>query len=179
MIAGRKNILITGFPGTGKTTAVIRIAAALKDLHPCGFYTAEILEAGERQGFELISLDGRRSLFSHVNIGGPFRVSRYGVDIGSFEDFLAALDLAGQEKRLVLIDEIGKMECFSEKFTALVSMLLDGAGPLIATIAQKGGGFITEVKKREDVVLFELTRHNRDDLVITISEYVRRCDGSR
>jgi nucleoside-triphosphatase len=173
MIADRKNILIAGLPGTGKTTAVIRIAAALKDLHPCGFYTAEILQAGERRGFELISLEGRRSFFSHVDIESPFRVSRYGVDIRSFEDFLAALDLADQEKRLVLVDEIGKMECFSEKFTALVRTLLDGAGPLIATIGQKGGGFIAEVKKREDVVLFELTRHNRDDLVMTIAEYVK------
>jgi nucleoside-triphosphatase THEP1 len=36
----KKNILITGLPGVGKTTLIKNIVAALKDLRPVGFYTA-------------------------------------------------------------------------------------------------------------------------------------------
>jgi nucleoside-triphosphatase len=169
----KKNILITGLPGIGKTTVVIRLAEALKNFHPVGFYTAEMREGGMRQGFELIGFDGRRSLLSHVSIRSPFRVSRYGVDIKNFEDFLDTLKLAEQGTRLVIIDEIGKMECYSEKFTALMRKLLDSGRPLIATIAQKGGGLIPEVKEREDVKLFEVTQANRDSLVESIAEYVK------
>jgi nucleoside-triphosphatase len=49
----KKNILITGQPGIGKTTFIKKLAGKLKDLHPFGFYTTEIREAGIRKGFEL------------------------------------------------------------------------------------------------------------------------------
>ena len=69
-----KNILITELPGVGKTTLIVKIAEALKDFHPAGFYTTEIREEGMRKGFELISLDGRKGLLSHTDINNPDRV---------------------------------------------------------------------------------------------------------
>jgi len=55
----RKNLLVTGLPGVGKTTLIKKLAEALKSLHPVGFYTEEIREEGERKGFELVSLEER------------------------------------------------------------------------------------------------------------------------
>ncbi len=173
MNQARKNILITGLPGVGKTTAVIRLAEALRNFHPAGFYTSEIREASVRQGFELVSLDGQRALLSHVTMKGPYRVGRYGVDIRGFEDFLGALDFADRERGLVIIDEIGKMECYSERFTKLVKDLLDSGKPVIATIALKGEGFISGVKKRGDVDLFELTQGNRATLAGELAHSVK------
>ncbi len=154
-------MLITGLPGVGKTTSIISLAEALESLHPVGFYTTELRDRGMRQGFELVSLDGKREIFSHVTVKSPYRVGRYGVDIKVFEDFLDTLNLKRPEAGLVVIDEIGKMECFSEKFKKLVKTLLDSEKPIIATIALKGEGFISEIKKRDDVHLFELTQANR------------------
>ena len=173
MIQAKKNVLITGLPGVGKTTAVIRLAEELRDFHPTGFYTAELREKGVRQGFELVGFDGRRALLSHVAVKGPYRVGRYGVDIKSFEDFIGALNFAEPETRLVIIDEIGKMECYSEKFRNFVINLLDSRKPLIATIALKGEGFISGVKNRPDVRLFELTQNNRTTLPEELARYVR------
>jgi len=172
MMQVKKNVLITGLPGVGKTTAVIRLAEALRDFRPKGFYTAELREKGVRQGFELISFDGRRTLLSHVAMKGPYRVGRYGVDIKSFEDFIGAVNFAEPETRLVIIDEIGKMECYSEKFKTLVEDLLDSGKLVIATIALKGEGFISGVKKRPDVRLFELTQGNRTTLTGELVHYV-------
>jgi nucleoside-triphosphatase len=169
----QKNILITGLPGVGKTTAIIRLARMLKYLNPAGFYTAEIREGGIRQGFELISLDGMRSLLSHVNKQSPHRVSKYGVDIAGFDTFLDSLQFENRETGLVIIDEIGKMECYSDKFKALVREILESDKPVIATIALKGGGFLSEVRKREDVSLVELTQTNRDSLAENISEQIK------
>ena len=117
----QKNVLITGLPGVGKTTAVISLANALKDLHPAGFYTSEIREGGLRQGFELIGLDGRKSILSHVNIHSPHRVSRYGVDIKGFDAFLNTLKFGNRETGLIIIDEIGTMECYSRAAGSLPS----------------------------------------------------------
>jgi len=56
------------------------------------------------------------------------------------------------------------MECFSGAFCDKVRVLLDSAVPVLGTVALKGGGFIAEVKARDDVALFEVTVKNRDVL---------------
>jgi nucleoside-triphosphatase len=169
----KKNILITGQPGIGKTTFIKKLAGQLKDLHPLGFYTMEIREAGIRKGFELISLDGRKGILSHVDIKSPCRVSKYGVDVGRFETFLDSIPLLDPTTSIVIIDEIGKMECFSGKFRSLVVDILDSDKLLVATIALKGSGMIADIKKRDDVKLFQVKQENRDPLVSEILKDIR------
>jgi nucleoside-triphosphatase len=169
----QKNILITGLPGIGKTTAIKKIAEELKDLGPEGFYTAEIREGAVRQGFELVSLDGRKGLLSHIGIKSIYRVGRYGVALGDFEIFLDSLFLAGPKTQVVIIDEIGKMECLSPKFHTVVHDVLDSGKTVIASVALKGVGFIAEVKNRRDIKLFEMTPENRDSIPAEIAGYVR------
>ena len=65
------------------------------------------------------------------------------------------------ETEVYLVDEIGKMECFSERFCTAMTTLLDAGRPVIATIARHGGGFISEVKRRRDIELWAATRDNR------------------
>ncbi len=162
---GDKNkILITGAPGIGKTTLIIRLSEKLKSLNPIGFFTSEIRKNNIRVGFELISPDGRKFIFSHVEIDSPLRVGKYGVDISAFENFLESTDFLNPACNLILIDEIGKMECFSIKFKHLIEDLLKGEKSLIATIALRGEGFIHEVKEHPRVKSFELTRRNRNTL---------------
>ncbi len=167
-ILRNKNILITGPPGIGKTTLIRKIERELMELHPVGFYTEEIRERGVRRGFELISLSGRKELLSHVDIRSPYRVSKYGVDVKGFENFLDFIPFFDQGTEIVIIDEIGKMECFSDKFRTLVKKLLDSEKVFISTISLKGNGFIAEVKKRNDIRLFEMSPANRDSLLSEI-----------
>jgi nucleoside-triphosphatase len=164
----KKNLLITGLPGVGKTTLIKKLSEELKHLHPAGFYTEEIREEGQRKGFELISLDGKRGLLSHVEIRSPYRVGKYKVDIESFENFLNSIPFFDPSTRLIIIDEIGKMECLSDQFKNLLKKIFDSGKLVIATIALKGSGLITEIKERDDIKLFEITKHNRDSLLLEI-----------
>lgn len=170
----KKNILITGLPGVGKTTLIKNIVEVLKDLRPVGFYTAEIREEGVRKGFELISLDGRKGLLSHTDIQSPHRVGKYKVDVKGFEDFLSSLPILKPSTRLIVIDEIGKMECYSDPFKNLLKEILDSERWVIATIALKGSGMIEEIKKRKDVKLFEITQRNRNSLLADILNEVEK-----
>jgi nucleoside-triphosphatase len=160
----KKNLLITGVPGVGKTTGMRRLCEGLKDFHPVGFYTAEIKEEGMRKGFELISFEGKRRILSHVGIKSRYRVGRYKVDVSGFEDFLDGISFFDPSSHVVMVDEIGKMECLSAQFNRIMKEVLDSEKWVIATIALKGSGLITEVKKRQDIELFEITPSNRDVL---------------
>ena len=166
MVLKGKNILLTGIPGIGKTTVIEKVVSQLggEDL-VSGFYTSEIREGGSRLGFKIKTIDGKEGTLSHIRIKAATRVGRYGVDVRKFEELVLPL-LNGnlKLKKLVVIDEIGKMECFSDKFKEAVMRALDSPIFVLGTIALKGGGFISEVKSRPDVTIIQVTEKNRDAL---------------
>jgi len=168
-----RHILLTGVPGCGKTTLIQKLAHELRGLDPAGFYTEEIRLHGQRRGFRLTGLDGATGLLAHVDFHGGPRVSRYGVDVARFEDFLNSLKLDQAATPLVFLDEIGRMECLSDHFAHLVRHLLDSPKTIVATVALKGGGFIAEVKQRPDVQLIEIDSRNRDRLVEDLVKRIR------
>jgi nucleoside-triphosphatase len=168
------NLLITGVPGVGKTTFISRLSKALEELRPTGFITREIRDSGTRVGFEIAGFDGSHRLLSHIDITSRYRVGKYGVDIDGFEEYLAMLDLEGTGNSPVIIDEIGKMECYSPLFRDIVVGLLESDRLFIATIARKGTPFIESIKERKDVLLFEVTRENRDNLVLYLMKEIRQ-----
>ena len=156
-------ILLTGSPGCGKTTAIRRIVEKLDLGRVAGFYTQEIRIDGVRKGFGWKRLDGPEGTLAHIDIRGPLKVGKYGVDVAEFERLVVpVLDIANLDADLFVIDEIGKMECLSQLFVAVVDRLLRSDKSLLATVAQKGGGLIREIKERPDVLLLNLTRDNCD-----------------
>jgi nucleoside-triphosphatase len=165
MDKGTRNLLITGEPGIGKTTLITKLAAELKALNPVGFYTAETRVDGVRKGFQLVSLDGRHGTLAHVDCRSPIVVGKYRVNVRAFEVFLSTLNLTATDGRLVIIDEIGKMECHSRVFRAQVEELLAQDRIVIATVAQNGIGLIEQVKQRDDIVVFEMMRRNREEML--------------
>ena len=154
--------MLSAAPGTGKTTVIRRVAERLEDTRIAGFYTAEIRARGERRGFRLVAYDGTEELIAHVELPKTHRVGKYGVDVAAMDRGADATLAAQRGVELYLVDEIGKMECLSERFVAHMRRILDGRVPLIATVASRGAGFIAEVKRRDDCELLTLTRANRD-----------------
>ena len=168
-----KNCLLTGPPGCGKTTAIRRLVEQLGDLRLAGFYTQEIREQGQQLGFEAVSLSGRRALLAHVRSRSRHRVGRYGVEAEQLEP-LVQEELPGTGPvDAYLIDEVGKMELFCPAFVEVVPRLLDGAVPVVLTVAQKGQGLIGQVKARPDVRLVTVTEANRAGLSEELERRVR------
>ncbi len=170
----KKNILITGLPGVGKTTIIKKLSEELRKFHPVGFYTEEIREKGIRKGFKLIGLDGGEGILSHVDVKSTYTVGKYKVDINSFENFIDSIPFFDHTISFIIIDEIGKMECLSEKFTKLMKVILDSEKLVAATIALRGIGLIEEIKKRDDIKIFEITPSNRESILFEILSDIKR-----
>jgi nucleoside-triphosphatase len=138
-------ILLTGLPGCGKTTTVMKIIANLDPKKVAGFYTQEIRQNNTRKGFRWTRLDGDTGILAHIDIKSCFRVGKYGVDIASFEkSVVTVLDIEQKDAELFIIDEIGRMECLSEKFVRAIPQLFASDRSVLATVAQKGGGLFAK-----------------------------------
>ncbi|MGC8874104.1 MAG: nucleoside-triphosphatase [Chloroflexia bacterium] len=168
------NLLLTGRPGIGKTTVVRRTLERLPSIERVGFTTDEIRGPKGRLGFLARRLDGQAVVLAHVSFQGPYRVGRYGVDIAAFErEILPALDPRREGPILYVVDEIGRMECFSAVFRSLAWALLDDDRPLLGTLALHGPEWVDRVRRREDVEIVEVTLANRDRLPEMLAERLR------
>lgn len=158
-------LLVTGPPGSGKTTLVRRILDRL----PCpadGFFTEEVREHGRRVGFRLVTLDGKSAFLAHVDWRHLPRVGRYGVDTRVLDTLaVEAIRKAVEQRALVVVDEIGPMELLSPTFRDTVVWALDQGACLLGTIVWRPIPFADQLKRRTDVVVVEISPKNRDELV--------------
>ncbi len=164
------NILLTGNPRVGKTTIIKKVVRDLKDVG--GFYTEEIRD-GYRKGFRIITLDGKEGILARMDIKSRHRVGKYGVNIEDLENIAVKSVEKCLDRDIIVIDEIGKMELFSEKFRNTLEKALD-TGKVLGTIMKKSNYFADKVKNRKDVKVLLVEESNRDMLVEEIKEILNQ-----
>ncbi len=164
-------ILVTGEPHTGKSTLLKKLISNLPK--KVGFVTLEIPDPdspGMRLGFKLIDHNGREAILAHVNIESDIKVSRYGVDLKTLDEFINPL-FEFQTDQLLYIDEIGQMELYSEKFKLLVEKYINSTNNFIGTITKNYQDELTEeLKSNKMINIEEVTINNRDNLFIQLKD---------
>ncbi|XP_021761510.1 cancer-related nucleoside-triphosphatase homolog isoform X1 [Chenopodium quinoa] len=175
MAAPGKCILVSGAPGVGKTTLIIRVLENLRALNPNlkvqGFYTREIRQGNERVGFEVVTVNGQRGTLASINNPSPESarwptVGRYRVDIASFDNVALPELQIKEDTDLFVIDEVGKMELYSSSFFPAVLNLLNSNIPLLATIpiARHGRDIpgVARLRNHPGAIIYTLDPNNRD-----------------
>lgn len=165
-----KHILVTGPPRCGKSTLIERVIRKIEK-PATGFFTREIKEHGKRVGFSIITIDGKKGVLAHQDIRDNPRVGKYGVNLHDIDHIAVPSIIPAKPYVIVVIDEIGKMECLSPLFRQTLVKILDSKHHVIGSIAQKGDRFIQEIKERNDIMLVDVSEKNRDklaDSLITI-----------
>ncbi|XP_052526808.1 cancer-related nucleoside-triphosphatase [Tympanuchus pallidicinctus] len=186
-----RHVFLTGPPGIGKTTLIQKVTQALKssDVPIDGFYTEEVKEGGRRRGFDVVTLSGKRGPLSRVSSDSSTsrrecRVGQYVVDVASFEQLvLPVLRNVNQgsdaKKKICVIDEIGKMELFSQAFIQAVRQMLAGSGAVVlGTIPIPKGkplDLVEEIRSRRDVEVFTVSKENRNNILQDILAAVESC----
>jgi nucleoside-triphosphatase len=176
-LADPLRILLTGPPGCGKTTVILRTRGLLS--HPAaGFYTEELRssEGGGRLGFDIVALDGRRGPLARVGRPGP-QVGKYAVDLSSFEDVGVRAVEAGlrEPHTLLVIDEVGKMELLSAAFVTLLERAFRSPNPLLGTILYRPHPLADRFRRAPGVELIPVARQNRDALPAELARRFSIC----
>ncbi|XP_047377429.1 cancer-related nucleoside-triphosphatase isoform X1 [Sciurus carolinensis] len=186
-----RHVFLTGPPGVGKTTLIQKASEVLKSsgVPVDGFYTEEVRQGGRRTGFDVVTLSGARGPLSRVG-SEPMpgkrecRVGQYVVDVASFEQLALPIlrnvgSCGGLGPRVCVIDEIGKMELFSQPFIQAVRQTLSSpATVVLGTIpAPKGKplALVEEIRGRPDVKVFSVTKENRTRLLPDVVACVQSC----
>ena len=168
------NILLTGRPGTGKTTAIRKIVENLAPKMATAFLSYEMREQGKRVGFAIETLSGKKGTLAHIDLKTGFRVSKYQVSVEDIDSIIIPeLEEARESNSLIIIDEIAKMELFSKFFAPEVRRCLDTCR-VLGTIQERRGPFLDEVRQRSDVRILELTLSNRNDIPMQVLALLNR-----
>ncbi len=170
----KNNILLTGQPGIGKTTAIKTIIDSLNLDQARGFWSEEIREKRGRVGFSIQTLSGKTGILAHVDIMEGPSVSKYRVNIPDIDSIIVPeLVRAREAGSIIIIDEIAKMELYSKRFPEEVHKCLD-TGRVLGTIQKRQHSFLDEVRSRGDVKLIELTVNNRNQLPSLVLELLEK-----
>ncbi|XP_064780623.1 cancer-related nucleoside-triphosphatase isoform X1 [Oncorhynchus masou masou] len=177
-----KHVFLTGPPGVGKTTLVQKACDVIvsSGVSVEGFYTQEVREGRRRVGFDVVTVTGQRGNLSRVREksvashgGREYTVGQYVVDVPSFENLALPLfrnldSSCSSNHQVFVIDEVGKMELFSQAFIRSVRQTLDSpVFSVLGTIPLPSGkplGFVEEIRTRTDVTVFTVNLQGATNL---------------
>jgi len=157
---------VTGAPGSGKTTVALKSAERLKEkgYSVGGMLSRDVRSYGNRIGFEILDLSsGTRGWLASIHQEQGPRVGKYRVNIDDLDRIgVHAVLVADEIMDVVIIDEIGPMELFSERFIAAVKQVVEGRKLVVCTIHWRmADGWLEDLRKREDAEMYVVTVENR------------------
>jgi len=140
-----------------------------------GIVSSEILENGVRVGFKIIDLEGgAEGILAHIRQRSGPQVGKYRVCLRDLENIgVGAILNACKSVDLIIIDEVGPMELYSEAFKDAVLRALESDKIVLGTIHYRvKTSFTNMIRGRGDVEIIEVTYDNRNSLPRKISELI-------
>jgi len=173
----KRLVFVTGHPGVGKTSVLLRTVDSLKNrgYRVGGMISREVREGGLRVGFEIMDFStGQRGWLAHVNQPTGPKVSKYRVNLTDLNAIgVNSILNAAKNADIIIVDEIGPMELFSQAFREAVVQAIESKKPMLGTIHFRArDSLIDTIKAREDAEILEVTYENRGHLHTQIVDKV-------
>lgn len=175
----QKNIFLTGEINCGKSTMINSILGELKAEYT-GFRTLPYEVNGIDMGYSF------KAYVKDMKETPPISIKlkdekAFGIK-ETFDIFgTKALEKAlKEEKKLILLDEIGIFESKSENFKNAIRKCLDSDKICFGVIKKKDNSFLNEIKSRDDVLLIQVPKielGNHDKIRKEVFEYLRLMIG--
>jgi nucleoside-triphosphatase THEP1 len=154
-------LLLTGLPGTGKTT----ILQSVIDEVDCDWVISEEMRDShkDRTGFKAKNSLGCNITFAHkTDIISDLRTGNYAVDVNAINAIFTKgiYDALGNTSSLLIFDEIGRMQMLSAEFQIAIEKLFTSDKTFLATI-RYGDEWTDAFIQSDGTLLFVLTTENR------------------
>lgn len=165
------NLFLTGEIRVGKST-ILKNILKKTNLSIGGYIT-------ERSIKENIKTFTIKSLYDGIE---KHTISKKNIKDGSKEIFIdsfkmgitSILDNSLKDKDLIVLDELGFMENDIQIFTSKVYELLDSEKPVFGVLKDYDCEFLNTIRNREDVIVKEITKENRDTIEGEIINILKR-----
>ncbi|MBO3757706.1 MAG: DUF2478 domain-containing protein, partial [Candidatus Brockarchaeota archaeon] len=140
-----------------------------KGLKVGGIVTPEIISSGKRVGFYVKDVYSEETeVFASISFKFGLKLGKYSVNVGALDKIaIKAIDFAVENCDVICVDEIGKMEFFSEKFKSKISSLMLINKPIVAVLHR---AFVNQFKKYGEVI--EVTPANREKLPEELMKHI-------
>jgi nucleoside-triphosphatase len=170
-------LILTGASGVGKTTVLTKTVDALKakGIRVGGIVTREVRKDNVRVSFEILDLtNNKHGWLAHVNGQSGPQVGKYTVNLEDLDNIgTSAITQALEKCNVIVIDEIGPMELFSQKFKQAVTQALESKKLMLTVVHGKAKDpLVTQIKRRVDAEIFNVTFSNREKLTDKLSKQV-------
>ena len=165
----KRVLVLTGKPGVGKTTVLIKVVSTLKEQGYCvgGMISQEARKNNLRVGFKILDVNsGKIGWLAKINQTRGPQIGKYWVNIEDL-DIIGAHAIADAiaNCNIIAIDEIGPMELFPETFKEATRKALESRKLVIAVVHWKTKDeLIDETKSPKDTEIYTVTRENRNKM---------------
>ena len=163
----------------GKTSIILKIVNSIigAGYEVGGMVSREAKERGIRAGFELEDLrTGRKGWLAHKEICRGPRIGKYFVNMKDLDNIgVGAIQnsLMNPKIKLIVIDEIGPMELFSNNFVNAVRKAINSDKPLLGSIHRKSRhSLLDEIRTMDKTSIITINFENRDHIHNDISSKI-------
>jgi len=174
---GRPKIyIITGKIGSGKTSLIQKLIQKfwLENIPVSGIYSARILENEKTTGYDIVNISTGKSVKFLRDHGdenqpqiGKFYIDSEGIKIGNEI-------LMNSKSKLIIIDEIGKLELEDRGWAPSLKQLVTGSkSHLLISVREEVINEVTEKFKISPEIIFKIEEQNAEDLFTLILNELR------
>ena len=162
------HIFLTGDVQVGKSTIINKTLAALKIERPGGFRSVSVPDLPDgAMSVYLLAAAEKAPAMGDFNCVGIRKGCGRGI-----EKFPQAFETAGvqalknaEQSRLILMDEVGRMESAAAQFSARMEALLDGSVPILGVVQKIADTPLTNaIRTHPNVRVLTVTKENREQM---------------
>lgn len=176
-----KNIFLTGEIQIGKTTLLNKIIEMI-NLSIGGFQVDRTIEQGEnssKKEFYITSLINGVDTYKIATITSEnncFNTTPYADAFNTAADKIILESLKCRD--VIVLDELGFLESKAEKFQNAVFEALNSDKLVLGVIKPRPIPFLDKIRNRDDVIVIEVTKENRDKLLESIISIIEKEDSN-
>jgi len=170
-------ILLVGGIGAGKTSTGLRLVSLLRrdDLPPGGILAPRILEGSETVGYSLIDL-GTNTTHPFAGIEpGDIPIGRFHVSAEGLDRARRAIERTAGERRVVFVDEVGRLELDGGGHAPAVRELLASPAIPILLVRDQWTEEVIDAFALADPILYDV--EHRDDSITGAEAFWRIVDA--